>query len=704
MCPFAIKVITNRGDDMPLEIFHISIQPIIDFFHLHPHWAGIITFFVVFCEAMAVIGVIVPGSITMTAIGVLMGSGVISIASNYIWAICGAILGDYISYVLGLYFKGRLHRMWPFSRYPQMLAHGEKFFADHGGKSVIIGRFFGPMRSMIPMVAGMLKMSTGRFLLAAIPSASLWAVAYITPGVLLGALALELPPKVATKFLLWAMLFIIVLWGLVWLAQHFVKHITRLCDRYIEFLWHKLRRKHSMRWLLDLLADPSDPSHHQQLTLLICSLLTLIIFGLIIISVMQNGTLTAYNQPLYHLLHSLRTPTGDRIMLVFTFLGETKALFLAQVCFIAWLAWRRYWYVCLHAVLILGFCYGGTVIKNFTHVARPNGLWLEMKDYSFPSGHLLASVTIYGFMASVIAREMKNYRWIPYTIVSCMVFVVALSRLYLGAHWLTDVLGGIFLGLSAVMLVTISYRRRPVGQVSPGQTALAAGIIVFSVLTVNALHSFRHQLKDFYSPYAPMQRVDLKTWRDQTPRILTDNIPVYRTDRLGHPVNAFNIQWVGGDLSNIENFLISRGWQSYQAHFNLQEIVRRLTLKSTTDQRLPILTQLYNNRPEALLLTKNLGPGKPILILRLWDANVILNNSPKHLWVGVIDYYQPPEKLINIKKHNHMPITFVGAVQELAPYVKSLHWRKMTLPSENQPEAMRNLQWNGDVLLVESPE
>ncbi|OGT08094.1 MAG: hypothetical protein A2X78_02910 [Gammaproteobacteria bacterium GWE2_37_16] len=686
---------------MTFDIFHNSLQPIIQFLHTHPHYSGLMTFFVVFCEAMAVIGVIVPGTVTMTAIGVLIGSGVIPAVSTFIWAICGGIVGDYLSYIIGVYYKDRLHRMWPFKKYPQLLERGEKFFAQHGGKSIIIGRFFGPMRAMIPMVAGMLKMSIGRFLLAAIPSVTIWAILYILPGTLLGALALELPPKVATQFLLWAMLCVIIIWSLIWLAQHFLKRLCSFFDRYILKLWIYLNKSPHFNWLTKFLADPRKPDNHQQLTLLIATLITALIFLYVLTGVITQNAITIFNQPLYHLLHSIRTETGDKIMLFFTMLAEPKAILFAEIVFACWLAWKNYWYTFFHAVAIFVLCYasaGG--IKLLAHVPRPNGLILSYsKDFSFPSFHTCAGVALYGFVAMIISRELKTLRWIPYTIAAVITTSIILSRLYLGAHWLTDVVGAIFLSLTLLFPVTISYRRRHPQKIPPIKTAIAVACIFGGILAISGLRNFDYQLPN-YSPYSPIKVIQFKAWHSQTNNYSIAEIPLYRTDRLGHPINAFNVQWLG-DINNIEHLLAQQGWQNYPAHFNIKEILRRLTTIHDTTQHVPILTQLYDNRPEALLMTKKLDNGKPQLLLRLWNANIVFNDSPTQFWIGVIDYYQPPEKLINFKNHSHKPKKFIGAVSELTPYLDGFNWRKIVYQSDKQPEIMKKLGWNGELLVIE---
>ena len=97
-------------------------------------------------------------------------------------SILGAVLGDSVSYWIGRRFGGGIAQIWPFSRNPELLPSGIQFFQRHGGTSVFIGRFFGPIRAVIPLAAGMMRMPRGRFWVANITSALVWAPMLLLVG------------------------------------------------------------------------------------------------------------------------------------------------------------------------------------------------------------------------------------------------------------------------------------------------------------------------------------------------------------------------------------------------------------------------------------------------------------------------------------------------------------------------------------------
>ena len=162
---------------------------------LHPGWLATALFTTAFIESLAIAGIIVPGVAILFAVAVLAGETGMPLAEALLWAGLGAIAGDTASFGLGRLLQGRLTTAWPLSRYPKIIATGERFFKRHGGKSVIIGRFVGPVRPIIPLVAGALMMSWRRFLAFNIGSAVAWAPVYIFPGFLVGsALASDIRP------------------------------------------------------------------------------------------------------------------------------------------------------------------------------------------------------------------------------------------------------------------------------------------------------------------------------------------------------------------------------------------------------------------------------------------------------------------------------------------------------------------------------
>lgn len=152
------------------------------FVEAHAPLAPYVVFALAFGESLAVISLLVPATFILVGVGALIEAGGLAFLPVWAGAAAGAALGDALSYWVGFHFKDRTHRLWPFSRHPQMLERGARFFHRHGSWSVFIGRFFGPIRAVIPLVAGMFAMPQFIFQMANIASAMLWAFVLLAPG------------------------------------------------------------------------------------------------------------------------------------------------------------------------------------------------------------------------------------------------------------------------------------------------------------------------------------------------------------------------------------------------------------------------------------------------------------------------------------------------------------------------------------------
>ena len=196
------------------------IHEVIAFIGHHAIWAGPVMFAVSFGEAFVFLSLLFPGTTVMIAAGAFVPSGTLSVWPLLVGCIGGATCGDAVSYWLGRRYGHLIERVWPFTRHPQLLARGYAFFARHGGKSVFIGRFFGPFRAVVPLVAGISKMPPARFWIANITSAFVWAPALLLPGVLAALFVHALHLAKHQEWLLLAAIMAIVV-AAIWAAKKY---------------------------------------------------------------------------------------------------------------------------------------------------------------------------------------------------------------------------------------------------------------------------------------------------------------------------------------------------------------------------------------------------------------------------------------------------------------------------------------------------
>ncbi len=151
-------------------------------------YTWLLIFGIAFLETLLLVGFFFPGSVALLAIGGLIASGTLELWPTLFWAFLGAVIGDNISFWIGVYFKEPLHHSRLYARHKEAFLKGEEFFHQYGTYSVVLGRFVGPIRAVIPTIAGSLGMSGKLFFVVNVLSALVWAPAYILPGYLMGDL------------------------------------------------------------------------------------------------------------------------------------------------------------------------------------------------------------------------------------------------------------------------------------------------------------------------------------------------------------------------------------------------------------------------------------------------------------------------------------------------------------------------------------
>ena len=158
------------------------LQPTLDFVREHQEYAVPFVFLLAFGESLALVSLLIPATVLLWGIGALVGASGMEFWPIYFAAVLGAGLGDWVSYWLGFHYHEQIARMWPLSRNPEMLKRGQAFFEKWGWPGVFFGRFFGPLRAIVPLVAGACEMSHWRFQIANWSSALLWGAATLAPG------------------------------------------------------------------------------------------------------------------------------------------------------------------------------------------------------------------------------------------------------------------------------------------------------------------------------------------------------------------------------------------------------------------------------------------------------------------------------------------------------------------------------------------
>lgn len=158
------------------------VQDTVDFVRTNQAWAVPVVFALAFGESLAFISLLIPAWGALVAIGALIGSSGIKFWPIWVSASLGAAFGDWLSYWIGLKLEHTVAHVWPLSRHPDLIPRGEAFMKKWGMPGIFIGRFFGPLRASVPLIAGIFEMPFWRFQLANFTSAFVWAAVLLTIG------------------------------------------------------------------------------------------------------------------------------------------------------------------------------------------------------------------------------------------------------------------------------------------------------------------------------------------------------------------------------------------------------------------------------------------------------------------------------------------------------------------------------------------
>ena len=385
-------------------------------------------------EAAAFLGVFLPGEIALLLGGVLASQGRVSLPVLLVVACTAAVIGDSIGYEVGrrggpALQRSRLGRLVGEDRWET----GHRFLERRGGPAVLLGRWVGVLRALVPSLAGIGRMPYRRFLAWNATGGVLWASTVVLVGDAAGAQYPRVEHLLGRASLLLGALAVVVVTLLV---------VRRHCGGGIA----ALRRTRDR--VVASVASWADPQAAVAMVLgtgLLAALATGAAFTVVTEDVLEGGGVTVLDQPLLSLLAAHRTPLLTTLARTATFVGSVPMVLLVAGL-VAALLWRRdRWSAALLVVAVVGSGALTFAVKLLVHRDRP-ALPLAVdgaeSGFAFPSGHSLTSLVLYATLAYLLATRGRSARRVVGVGLLLLVPVaVGASRVYLGYHWLTDIVG-----------------------------------------------------------------------------------------------------------------------------------------------------------------------------------------------------------------------------------------------------------------------
>ncbi len=532
------------------------LQPYLDYFSQNPGWAISIIFLIAFGEALLIIGLFVPSTAVLVGAGMLVGTGHLAFWPVFLATAIGAIAGDQISYWAGRLFGQSLKTLWPLNRYPQLVARGEDFVRSHGGKSIAIGRFVPGVKAVVPGIVGMFGMGQIYFAAVNFSSGIVWAAAHVFPGILLGqglALAGELSGRLVIVLLILLVILAVAGYVIRMIAAGLSPYLSHVLGKIS--LWARNRKSRSLRRFSRAIS-PQNPRSMVIVFFAVIFVACLIGLALMVSGIMLRDAVSNADVSIFNLMSEMRNAPADEIMIALTMAGDNLILAVMITVTIAWLIWRRAYRAAIAAAIV--FVAGRVFVSVITYaIERPRPVELHgaSEAFAFPSGHATMATLAFGVVAVLVSHSMG--RWgRSVVIATCGLAVIAISysRVYLGVHWLSDVLGGLLFGTIMTAAFAVAIEAIPPRRIRP-LGLFGATLIAF--IAAGAFHVSRDYAvaEQLYAPQQRTEQTDLARWQDGDWK----KLPARRIDLAGKPEEIFIVQWAGS-LDPLKNILVATGW------------------------------------------------------------------------------------------------------------------------------------------------
>ena len=651
------------------------VQPLVDYLTQNPGMAWAIAFLVAMGEALFVVGLVVPSTAVLVAIGTLVGLGKLSFWPVFAMTVLGAIVGDALSFWFGHVYKERVKTMWPFSNYPHALDRGVEFIKKHGGKSIFVGRFVPGVKAVVPGLAGMMGMDVWHFTWINVVSGIAWAAAHLMPAVLAGA-ALSIMGTISTRLMIFGVVVIVVAllagfivkWSMLLLSPRIDRY------RYTFARWATSHRHPVINWF----GRTFDPDHAHPLTMLTSAVVLAIGLPMFIFIVNELGAkepLVLADSSLSNFAQGLRTGPIDTVLMAITMLGDGVVLIPVIAAALAWLAYKRDW---LHALGLFAATASAslfvTLIKYGVHRQRPTAIYEGISSLSFPSGHATNNAVAYAILAYLIAHALPRWQQgIVYFVAAFFIVLIALSRVYLGAHWPSDVAAGLFFGFAMAALFTLLLGRHPK---KSGGYQLAAvvlsGLLVFGSWNVTKNWT---RAQTMYAQTTPPQQLSTQDWMQSG----WTKLAARRIDLIGETEEPFVLQ-IAGNEQEISQQLMAQGWSESKPFQLAQAFVLLSPAKSL--QSVPPLPVLHDGRPAALSFTRSVPANtNQRFVLRLWKSPFVLSGgSTDPLLIGsiVLEELKTPYNAVTVVAVNDGFVPSAAQLPRFTPEDRTVT-RKITL-------------------------
>lgn len=585
-------------------------QTLTDLVTQHIGLAYAIVFAVSLGEALFVVGLFVPSTVVLIAAGALVGSGKLGFLPVMVLASAGAAVGDAMSFWIGHHYREGIRLVWPFSRYTALLDRGERFFTRHGGKSILLGRFVPGIKAIVPGIAGMAGMNFAWFTFVNVTSAILWAAAHIVPAAGIGrglASVNDVDPRLVALVGAALLVALVSFYGTRFVVRRLGPTIGRWLQSGVDALaaisgrpagilarFVSNERNIVGRWLVVLVALFAGAS-----------------FMTLLLNLLFDPELRKADQSVFNYLQSFRSETGTRVLTAVTMGADGLVLTSLSLVLVAWLAFRRHLRIAIVAAAAIGTsALFVPTVKSIIQRPRPTELYAGAEAFSFPSGHATLSTTVFGVLAVLFTCGLPaRFRPTVIAVAAVAAVTVAFSRLYLGAHWLSDVAAGLSFGtlVTAVFAFLVS-------RVDQTVRTLPMAAVLLATFAASYGYDVARNYDRWVTAYAPKAieaTLSRSQWLDDGWR----RIPSRRLTMGGEEAGRLPIQ-TDLDAAGLTERLARMGWSPLKVGTLIDAA---LPSSSPLEDR-PASPVLHDGRRPRATYARYPGPPNLRDVLTFWPA------------------------------------------------------------------------------------
>ena len=452
-------------------------------------WTYVLVAGLAFLETGAFVGLVAPGEFTVILGGVIAGQGEINVMLLLALTWLAAFLGDTTSFAIGARLgRGFLERHGPRVKItPERLSQVEGYFAKHGGKTILIGRFIGLVRALAPFVAGSSKMPYRRFAPYSVMGTGLWAATFVLLGYFFWRSFEEVAgiagrATVVFGILIGAIVAVVYAYRRLrheeerrrlgaWFERQGQRPLLRPLAALTRPLWRRVLRPigravaPQLRFLWGRIT-PGDLGIELTTTIAVASVGGFV-FGAYADELAARPGLTPADREIADLIYDIENETAIDVAKVVTDLGALAVITPLLVVAVGLLVWRRRPFELGGLVVGFGLTYVGVhLAKAGIDRPRPGQPLDYTSGSSFPSGHAAYS-TVHVAMAVIAARVLPGLASRAALVIAAIAVAAAIgvTRVYLRAHYWSDVVGGWALGAGvfgsvAALALLVSYMRQ----------------------------------------------------------------------------------------------------------------------------------------------------------------------------------------------------------------------------------------------------